>query len=416
MRFCPKLIPRTFGAIAFTVAVALSAPAGALAASPSRSVEYEVPSLKGNIDLKKVELNGTNKLTAWVRLPAGYDDQPDRRWPVLYLLHGWEDNSGGWLDPKKGDLNAVLPADFPGIVVMPDGGKEWFLNWADDTKNPGHRWGDYLLEEVLPLMESKLRILPGRGNHAIGGLSMGGYGALRATAALPSYFGHALAFSGLVDNQDASFNAMLTTAQLGKAGYGPIWGPMFGPYADATNPVKNARDYRQSRLSVYYGTPSISVLWSLDLRIRAEALLEVGVQLQVGRFLSALKGQGGDVYSQNVPNGSHTWKWWKQQLANAVSRDLFKAPPVSTTADAKYWEYDTMSAHGNAWGLGYKMLAKPTKKMELLRANDQLEGRGVGTVTIAGGAADTDASGNGSNAECTFTVKLPFKKQLPPSC
>lgn len=188
------------------VLAALSlAPATANAASPSRDVQFDVPSLQGNIDVSRVQFNtNTTRLTAWVRLPAGYDEQPDRQWPVLYLLHGWEDNSSGWLDPKKGSIDTVLPADFPGIVVMPEGAKSWFINWASPTGNPGQKWGDYLLDEVVPFMEDHLRIAPGRANHAIGGLSMGGFGGLNALASLPSYFGHALSFSGLLDDQDLS--------------------------------------------------------------------------------------------------------------------------------------------------------------------------------------------------------------------
>lgn len=395
---------------------AIAATSSAHAASPSRNVEFPLPSLQGNIDVKRVQFNGTDKLTAWVRLPAGYDEQPDRRWPVLYLLHGWEDKSDSWLDPKKGSIDTVLPADFPGIVVMPEGAKAWFINWADPNANPGNKWGDYLLDEVVPFMENNLRIAPGRANHAIGGLSMGGFGAMNATAALPSYFGHALSFSGLLDDQDVSFSQILGVAQTGHPGYSSVFGWLIGPYAASVNPLKNAREYALSHVTVAFGTPPVATLWSLDIRARGEATLEIGAQLEARQFLDALKKTTAKVDSENLNNGSHNWRWWKQYLAHAVARGLFTNPPVTQTSDAKTWDYGTMSQHGNAWGIGFKLAKLPTAQVELLRRGSTLTGRGSGTITISGGAADSDSTGNGTRADCTYTLTLPFTQQLPAGC
>lgn len=388
----------------------------AQAASPARSVEFAVPSLKGNIEVRKVQFNGTTRLTAWVRLPAGYDDEPSRRWPVLYLLHGWEDNSSAWLDPKKGDLANVLPADFPGIVVMPEGAKAWFVNWADPARTPGNQWGNYLLDEVVPFMEANLRIAPGRANHAIGGLSMGGYGSLMASAALPTYFGNALSFSGLLDNQDLTFPPILALAQAGRDGYTAVWGLPGSAYATSMNPLKNAREYALSRLYVGYGTPPVSTLWSLDIRARGEGTLEVGTNLQARRFLSALKQTSARVNAVNHPDTSHNWAGWKRQLVDAYRRGLWGAPPVSQTSSAQWWDYGTMNDHGNAWGFGYKLATRPRGQIELSRRGPILSGNGSGTITLSGGAADADSSGNGTRPACTFTVTLPFTRLLPLGC
>jgi S-formylglutathione hydrolase FrmB len=403
---------------ALACTTALLAPAAAHAASAPHSERFDVPSLQGNVDINRVQLNpNTNGLTAWVRYPAGYDDDPNRKWPVLYLLHGWEDNSSGWMDPYKGSLDAILPPDFDGVVVMPEGGKEWFVNWYDDKlQNPGHNWSDYLLDEVVPFMEDHLRIKPGRANHAIGGLSMGGFGALRAAATLPTYFGYGLSFSGLLDDQDAKFGAILSLAQITHPGYPSVFGPLPGPYATTLNPIKTARDYRLSRLSIDYGTPAVATLWSLNLRTRGLATLELGAQLHARDFLDAVKGNGADVYSNNRNNGSHDWHWWRMDLVDAINRGLWKNPPVTETSQATSWEYDTMARHGNAWGLGFKFAVKPTVKISLIRRGQLLIGQGAGTIRIAGGAADADASGNGTLANCTYTLKLPFAQTLPSGC
>ena len=396
--------------------LALSAPPSA-AASPARNVQFELPSGAGNVDVRRAPLNQIDRLTAWVRLPAGYDDAPQQRWPVLYLLHGWEDNSDAWIHPRKGVIDKILPADFPAIIVMPESGKGWFTNWADQNKHPGSRWGDYLLDEVVPFMERELRILPGRGNHAIGGLSMGGFGAMRAAAALPSYFGHAISFSGLLDPQDLAFASMLGIAQFGQAGYGDVFGPLTGPYAASLSPIANAREYRHSRVSIYYGTPSPWVLLSLNIRSRGLATLEVGSQGHARRFVDALNGvQASAVFSNNRPNGSHDWGWWRLDLLHANARGLFSPPPVTSTSQATNWEYATMDDHGNAWGLGYRFNEPPARPAEFVRRGRFLTALGAGTVTIAGGAADWDASGRGTLGRCTFTQTLPFMVELPPGC
>lgn len=408
---------RTALSLPFVLAALLVPSAVAQAASEPRSVQLDVPSLQGNVDASKAQFNGINRLTAWVRLPAGYDDQPDRQWPVLYLLHGWEDNSNAWLDPKKGSIDTVLPKDFDGIVVMPEGARGWFVNWYADKGNPGQQWGNYLLDEVVPFMEQQFRIAPGRANHAIGGLSMGGYGAVQAVGALPSYFGHAISFSGLLDNQDLAFTNLLNIAQLGwHPGYDSIFGPSTSAYAASLNPKRNPARFAGSRMTLVYGTPPVSVLWSLDVRPRGLAILEIGAQGQARQLVSALKGSGASVFTNNRNNGTHDWPWWRKDLADAVARGLFADPPVTSTAKAKVWTYTTMNQHGNAWGLGYQFPSRPTSEVKFVRRGVLLEGFGRGTVRIAGGAADADSSGAGTREDCTFTVQLPFQLAIPSGC
>ncbi len=409
--------PRRRALAALTAAAAaLGCAAPAQAASPPRSVQYDLPSTKGNVDPSRVQFNGTTKsLTAWVRYPAGYDDDPGRKWPVLYLLHGWEDSSSAWLEWKKGQFDAMAP-DFPGLVVMPEGAKAWFINWANPAGNPGQKWGDYLLEEVVPYMERTLRIAPGRGNHAIGGLSMGGFGGLAAVSTLPTYFGHGLSFSGLLDNQDFNFSQILNIAQIGHPGYASVFGPSMGAYAEAMNPLKNPKEFAGSRLTVTYGTPAVQTAFIGDIRQRGEASLEIGAQGQARTFLNAMKGVPASIYTSNRQNASHAWYWWRNDLAAAVRRGVFGGTPISETAQAKSWTYGTMADHGNAWGLGFKLPALPTQKVVLTRNGSTLTGAGRGTIRIEGGAADADASGNGTLADCSFTLTLPFTQQLPASC
>lgn len=121
-----------------------------------------------------------------VYLPPGYADS-SRRYPTLYLLHGMNGSCESWasigLAPAADRLIREGRIQ-PMLVVMPEGEKGYWLNHADG----GPRWGDYLLDEVVPLVDSTYRTLPARQSRAIGGNSMGGHGALQTALNHPDLF------------------------------------------------------------------------------------------------------------------------------------------------------------------------------------------------------------------------------------
>ena len=128
---------------------------------------------------------------AWARLllPTRWSAEPDRRWPVLYLLHGCCDPHGSW----TGATDVVdLTAGSDVLVVMPEGGRIGFYSdWADGSAG----WETFHLTELRRLLEERYRAGPVR---AVGGLSMGGLGALAYAARWPGLFRAAASFSGIV--------------------------------------------------------------------------------------------------------------------------------------------------------------------------------------------------------------------------
>jgi S-formylglutathione hydrolase FrmB len=126
-----------------------------------------------------------------VYLPDGYDagaaQKPPRRYPVLYFFHGLGDNeqtlfnTGGWtmLDDLRKQHKM---GDF--LIIAPEGRSSFYINSADGST----RYNDFFLQELMPQMEHKFRIRPGRDARAVSGISMGGYGALRLSFAHPELF------------------------------------------------------------------------------------------------------------------------------------------------------------------------------------------------------------------------------------
>ena len=107
-------------------------------------------------------------------LPPGYQES-EERYPVLYLLHGYMQNYTIW----GRNLGAAFYARNLGdlILVLPDGGNTWFVNYAVSDDGQRNNWEDYLIEDLIQYVDSNYRTIASRDGRAISGLSMGGYAA-----------------------------------------------------------------------------------------------------------------------------------------------------------------------------------------------------------------------------------------------
>ena len=120
-------------------------------------------------------------------LPASFDQDKTRQYPVVYYLHGLGDNEqsllnlGGWdlIDQLRRDGKI---GDF--IVLAPSAGHTFYIN----SENGKVRYEDFLLKEFMPRMEKKYRVEGSRAKRGITGVSMGGYGALRLAFKYPDKF------------------------------------------------------------------------------------------------------------------------------------------------------------------------------------------------------------------------------------
>lgn len=117
-------------------------------------------------------------------LPADYDTAGDKRYPVLYLLHGLTGNYTGWAAMGAGRAAEGLDL----IVVMPDGGNSWYLNWAESGEGQRNAWDDFITKDLIAHVDSTYRTVAARAGRAINGLSMGGYGGLTLGLRHPDLF------------------------------------------------------------------------------------------------------------------------------------------------------------------------------------------------------------------------------------
>lgn len=125
--------------------------------------------------------------------PGSYSPE-EKRYPVIYILHGYSDDHLKW---TQNDVVGRLADQYEVIVVMPDGG---FSSWYFDSPvMPEYRYETFVSYELISYIDSAYSTLRDRNGRAITGNSMGGHGALYLAIRHQDTFGSAGSMSGGVD-------------------------------------------------------------------------------------------------------------------------------------------------------------------------------------------------------------------------
>jgi enterochelin esterase family protein len=152
----------------------------------------------------------------YVYTPPGYDAGKER-YPVLYLLHGWGEDQAGWHVQGHADLildNLIAAKKARPMVIVMDNlnaakpGEDssiFFARWlrppsAEPRRGlagfTGATFTEMMLTDLVPMIERTYRVLPGRENRAMAGLSMGGMQTFLTTLANLDKFAYIGGFSG----------------------------------------------------------------------------------------------------------------------------------------------------------------------------------------------------------------------------
>jgi putative tributyrin esterase len=121
-----------------------------------------------------------------IQLPASYDTDKSRRYPVLYFLHGMNGNEREF--ERRGVAAAIGRLRTAGaigdlIIVAPAGENSFYLN-----SKPGVRYEDAIIQDLIPYIEKNYRAIGTPAARAIQGISMGGFGALMLALKHPEMF------------------------------------------------------------------------------------------------------------------------------------------------------------------------------------------------------------------------------------
>ena len=169
MAVCPGVLIATVR-VAVLTALVSAASASAWAQADIQTVEFFSESVERTTKYNIV-------------LPRSYDAS-DRRYPVLYLLHGLSQNYQAW---SRQGVGFYAPL-FDMIIVMPDAGNSWYVNWARSDGGQKNDWEDHIVRDVIGHVDATYRTIARREGRAINGLSMGGYGGLTLGLRHPDLF------------------------------------------------------------------------------------------------------------------------------------------------------------------------------------------------------------------------------------
>ncbi|GAA6622432.1 alpha/beta hydrolase [Scytonema sp. NUACC26] len=239
--------------------------------------------------------------TYGVALPPGYEENPNQRYPVIFLLHGGHGDPHDWFKEKRGNALMTLQQLYatgklpPSIIITPDGNDRrgsspyWDPQYIDGLHG---QVSTAVGDELVKVVKDRYRTLPTPNFWAIGGLSSGGWGAVNVGLHNLDNFSILFSHSGYFRDKS-------------------------GPQNSPISYIKTISPQAQKRIRIY-----------LDTGKSDEELDEAQKFSQV---LSQEK-----IYNvfRQFP-GSHTWSYWREHLADSLTfvGEQFKILEIQHAAD-----------------------------------------------------------------------------------
>jgi len=221
-------------------------------------------------------------MPARVLLPAAYQSDTGRRFPVLYLLHGHGGDYTNWSEriPELG----TWASESGFLLVCPDGLRDsWYLDSPVDTSS---QMLSFLAEELIPFIDAHFRTRPGRAYRGVSGLSMGGHGALWLALQRPELFGAAGSLSGVMD----------LSRYPDRYGLREVLGPYRADRYRAHSVLFRAEQLRTSSLALYFDCGLSDPFFPENLELH-QHLRRAGIP-----------------HTFRAAPGAHHWAYWRAAL------------------------------------------------------------------------------------------------------
>lgn len=243
-----------------------------------------------------------------VYLPPSFDADKNKKYPVLYLLHGMWDDNLAWAN--KGRLKDVADRLIASgeacemIIVTPDaGGGDPNVFQNGYFNMPDWKYEDFFYNEFMPHIEKKYRVCGQKGRRALAGLSMGGGGATSYGQRHADKFCAVYAMSALMDIPDG--RDINKPGKLGDLTRSVIEN-------SCVKYLENAKDNTKAELR--------TLAWFVDCG-DDDFLLDCNIE-----FYRAMR-RAGIPCQFRVRDGGHDWEYWHSALYNClpfVSRNFEK--------------------------------------------------------------------------------------------
>lgn len=249
------------------------------------------------------EILGTD-IKYCVLLPESYREDVSKRYPVVYMLHGYGDNHKSWNGKYLHANTKIQLLESKGlsemIYVFPEGFTSYYCNYYNGKYN----YMDMFVDEFVPYIDKKFRTMPDKEHRAVTGYSMGGFGAMVLAEKHPEVFGCSapLSMSFRTDAQYMTESAGGWDGQWGKifGGIGQYGQARLTDYYLAHNPYRQFCDVNRDALE--------SVHWFFTCGDDEEQLLVANDSLHV------ILRDRNFAHEFRVANGAHTSSYWMEAL------------------------------------------------------------------------------------------------------
>lgn len=372
------------GMMSVSVALALAVVPSGAAAVDEVPVIAEKKESDRLVELTIDSPSFTEPTKVHVFLPSGYEADPDKRWPVTYVLAGMMNNYNSFANLLKGE---ELTEDYPSIVVSPDGNSGYWSDWYNGGAFGPPEYETFVIDQLIPLIDARYRTDPRRSQRAISGISMGGYGSMMLAARHPDLFGQSASMSGAVDSNHPAIMSVISLS------------PTFdGGSIDA---IYGSRLQEEVRWRGHNPTDLASNLRGMDVQLRTangilnpeigegdqpadlpSCVVEAGVYQGSTSMHERMTELGVPHLWQDYGNGCHTPENFIRETLDVL--DHFAKGFANPAPTPTSFEYRSIEPRFSI--RGWEIEADPRRALEFMRieasrSSVTLEGSGLTTVT-----------------------------------
>jgi len=288
----------------FNLIVSLAVIASAVVAANAKPASVETIQFQSKLVNTTLPYN--------VILPPGYRASATTRYPVLYLLHGWDGHYTDWLTRTN---VADYDVQYRMIIVMPEGNDSWYVDGAAGIND---KYESYILKELMPDVDTRYRTIQSRYGRAVAGLSMGGYGAIKLGLKYPATF----AFAGSVSG--AFGVTRYTEKEMGGANLKPFM-KTFGPVGSETRKANDVFEIVRG-----LSTARVASLPYFYFDCGTE---DAAQHFNPNRELSELFLEKKIPHEYRELPGNHSWQYWDQQIPVVlqIAAEKLRAAPTKSS-------------------------------------------------------------------------------------
>lgn len=238
-------------------------------------------------------------LTYNVYLPTGYAENTNVRYPVMYLLHGNGGNRNDW--HVKGKMQSTVDELVakgqipPAIFIMPDANTNWYVDLKEKMETA-------FIEDLMPHVEKTYRTINAREGRVIGGLSMGGYGAIRFVLKYPEKFQAAALLSPAIYNPEPPADSSARHVKV-----------FAEPNTDGAYSKNVWQQYNYPALMDAFLAKGIKVPMYINSGDDDEFAIEADATLLYSQLRKAKQPA-----ELRIVNGKHEWTVWETTLGDSL--------------------------------------------------------------------------------------------------